>query len=142
MSSSTPPKLPDAPRPRPPWPGHDLGLAESGPRSIARFGRRLVALAIDWLLAVVISIAFFHYNGFATLGVFFVMQCIFEITVGGSVGHLAVRLRLVPARGGSLAWWKPIIRTFLVCLVLPAVIYDRDQRGLHDRAVDTFLVRF
>ncbi|RKR74016.1 RDD family protein [Frondihabitans australicus] len=141
MSSTTPPQLPDAPREKPPWPGHDLGLPQTGVRSIARFGRRLVAICIDWLIAVVISSAFLHYNGFATLGVFFVMQCIFLMTLGGSVGHLVVRLRLVPARGGALAWWKPLIRTFLLCLVVPAVIYDRDQRGLHDRAVDTFLVR-
>ncbi|AMM20953.1 transporter [Frondihabitans sp. PAMC 28766] len=141
MSSSAPPPFPDAPRERPPWPGHDLGLPQTGPRSIARFGRRLIAIFIDWAIAVVISIAFFHYNSFATLGVFFVEQALFLILIGGSPGHLIVRLRLVPARGGRLVWWKPLIRTFLLCLVVPAVIYDRDQRGLHDRAVDTFLVR-
>jgi uncharacterized RDD family membrane protein YckC len=140
-STTPPPPLPDAPRERPPYPGHDLGLPERGPRSIGRFGPRLVGVVIDWAIAVVISIAFFHYNGLATLGVFAVMEILFLILIGGTPGHLAMRLRLVPARGGRLEWWKPIIRTVLLCVVVPAVIYDRDQRGLHDRAVDTFLVR-
>ena len=30
---------------------------------------------------------------------------------------------------------------FLLCLVIPAVVFDPDQRGLHDRAAETILVR-
>ena len=41
------------------WPGQRLGLPESGPRSIARFGRRVAALFIDWAIAWVIAAAFF-----------------------------------------------------------------------------------
>jgi hypothetical protein len=29
----------------------------------------------------------------------------------------------------------------LICLVIPAVIFDADQRGLHDRVRGTVLVR-
>jgi hypothetical protein len=28
-----------------------------------------------------------------------------------------------------------------LCLVIPAVIFDPDQRGLHDKAMNTVLVR-
>ncbi|GAA4264882.1 hypothetical protein GCM10022256_04940 [Frondihabitans peucedani] len=108
---------------------------------MARFGRRIAALLIDWLLAVVISITFFHYNSFATLGVFAVMQIVFLVTIGGSIGHIVLRLRLVPLAGGYIGVWKPIVRTVLICLVIPAVIYDQDQRGLHDRAIASILVR-
>ncbi|WP_344793453.1 RDD family protein [Frondihabitans peucedani] len=139
--SSAPPPLPGESKPKSPWPGHDLGLPESGPRSMARFGRRIAALLIDWLLAVVISITFFHYNSFATLGVFAVMQIVFLVTIGGSIGHIVLRLRLVPLAGGYIGVWKPIVRTVLICLVIPAVIYDQDQRGLHDRAIASILVR-
>src|SRR3712207_8357076 len=52
------------------WPGRRLGLPESGPRSIARLGRRIAALCIDWALAVLVSIAFFAYDSFATLAIF------------------------------------------------------------------------
>jgi hypothetical protein len=33
------------------------------------------------------------------------------------------------------------VRTLLICLVIPAVVFDEDQRGMHDRAVGTALVR-
>jgi uncharacterized RDD family membrane protein YckC len=33
------------------------------------------------------------------------------------------------------------IRAFLLCLVIPAVVYDRDRRGLHDKAAQTIVVR-
>ncbi|BDZ50811.1 hypothetical protein GCM10025867_30520 [Frondihabitans sucicola] len=108
---------------------------------MGRFGRRIIALVIDWLLAVIISITFFHYNSFATLGVFAVMQIVFLITIGGSIGHIVVRLRLTPLSGGYIGVWRPIVRTVLLCLVIPAVIYDQDQRGLHDRAIGSILVR-
>ena len=41
----------------------------------------------------------------------------------------------------SLAPWRPLVRTVLLCLAIPALIWDRDQRGLHDRGAGTVLVR-
>ena len=123
------------------WPGKRLGLPESGPRSVGRLGRRMVALAIDWGTAVVISVVFFHYEAGATLAIFAVAQVIFLLTLNGSVGHLAVGLRVVPLAAGYLGVWRPFVRTILLCLVIPAVIWDRDQRGMHDRVTNTVLVR-
>ena len=123
------------------WPGQRLGLPESGPRSVGRFGRRLAALAIDWATAVVISIAFFNYDSIATLGVFAVAQIVLLLTANGSIGHLLLGMRVVPVAGGYLGWWRPFTRTLLLCLVIPAVIWDRDQRGMHDRLSGTVLVR-
>ena len=123
------------------WPGRRLGLPEAGPRSIARPGRRFAALAIDWASAVVISVAFFNYDPFATLAIFAAAQAIFLLTANGSVGHLALGMRVVPIAGGYLGVWRPFVRTILLCLVIPAVIWDRDQRGMHDRLIGTVLVR-
>ena len=123
------------------WPGERLGLPESGPRSIARLGRRIGALAIDWASAVLISLAFFDYDALATLAVFAIEQVVFLLTVGGSVGHLILGMRVVPVTGGYLGAWRPFVRTALLCLLIPAVIWDRDQRGLHDRFAGTILVR-
>jgi uncharacterized RDD family membrane protein YckC len=36
---------------------------------------------------------------------------------------------------------RAVIRTALLSLLLPAVIFDRDGRGLHDRLTDTAVVR-
>jgi uncharacterized RDD family membrane protein YckC len=33
------------------------------------------------------------------------------------------------------------IRTALLCLAVPALIFDSDSRGLHDRVAGTVLVR-
>lgn len=123
------------------WPGRGLGLPVTGARSITRIGRRMVALAIDWALAVAVSIAFFNYEPLATLAVFAVAQAVLLLIVNGSVGHLIVRSRVVPMKGGYLGAWRPLVRTVLLCLVIPAVIWDRDQRGMHDRLAGTMLVR-
>jgi uncharacterized RDD family membrane protein YckC len=123
------------------WPGKRLGLPESGPRSIARTGRRAAAICIDWALAVLLSVAFFAYDPFATLAIFAVAQIVFLLTVSGSVGHLALGMRVVPMAGGYLGLWRPFVRTLLLCLVIPAVIWDRDGRGMHDRLAGTVLVR-
>ncbi len=123
------------------WPGKRLGLPESGPRSVGRLGRRMLALAIDWGIAILLSVAFFHYDAGATLAIFALEQSLFLLTVNGSIGHLIVGLRVVPIAGGYLGLWRPLARTVLLCLVIPAVIWDRDQRGMHDRLVGTVLVR-
>lgn len=123
------------------WPGERLGLPESGPRSVARPGRRIGALVVDWGLSVLVSVAFFHYDAFATLGIFALTQLVFLIFASGSVGHLLFRMRVVPLAGGWIGAWRPIVRTALLCVVIPALIWDRDQRGLHDKAAGTVLVR-
>ena len=123
------------------WPGQRLGLPQTGPRSIARFGRRIGAIAIDWGTAVLVSIAFFSYDAWATLAVFALAQVVFLLTANGSIGHLILGMRVVPIAGGYLGVWRPFVRTILLCLVIPAVIWDRDQRGMHDRLAGTVLVR-
>lgn len=122
------------------WPGERLGLPEHGPRSVARPGRRIGALSVDWGVSLLVSAAFFQYGGFATLGIFAVTQIVFLVFVSGSVGHVIFRMRVVPLAGGWIGAWRPIVRTLLLCLVIPALIWDRDQRGLHDKAAGTILV--
>jgi hypothetical protein len=34
------------------------------------------------------------------------------------------------------------VRTFLVALIIPAVVLDLDGRGWHDKAVGTIVLRF
>ena len=128
------------------WPGERLGLPADGPRSIARLGRRFAAIFIDWAIAWVISATLFpegpfQPNAWATLAVFAVEQLIFLWAVNGSVGHLLLKMRVVPLVPGKLGWWRPVVRTVLLCLAIPALIWDRDQRGLHDRLAGTILVR-
>jgi uncharacterized RDD family membrane protein YckC len=124
------------------WPGKRLGLPETGPRSIARLGRRLIALIIDWGIATALVWAFVHkQDGGWILAVFAVLQVLFIALLSGSIGHLIAGLRVVPLNPGWIGFLKPAIRTVLLCVVIPAVIWDVDQRGLHDRLAGTALVR-
>lgn len=123
------------------WPGYRLGLPREGPRSVGRAGRRIAALAIDFAVASLISSAFFNYNGWASTVIFAVTQIIFLTIWAGGIGHLVVGLRVVPLAGGWIGWWRPFVRTILLCAVIPALVWDSDQRGMHDRFAGTVLVR-
>ena len=123
------------------WPGRRLGLPASGPRSVGRLGRRIAALVIDWGTAVLVSVAFFQYQAWATLAIFAGVQVLFLLTINASPGHLLLGMRVVPIAGGYLGLWRPFARTLLLCLVIHALIWDLDQRGMHDRLVGTVLVR-
>lgn len=125
--------------------GQRLGLPESGPGSMASTGRRVVALFIDWIAALLISRALVGtpettLENFATLGIF-----AFEVTVltwlwGSSFGQRLVGIRVV-GRSRRLGLIAALLRTALICIVIPPVIWDADGRGLHDRAVDSVVIR-
>ncbi len=129
------------------WPGKALGLPDEGPRSVGRLGRRIGAFAIDWALATVVSLLvtrpahWYDSDGWVTLGVFAVMQIVFLITLSGSIGHIALGMRVVPLHPVWIGVWRPVVRTLLLVVVIPAVIWDRDQRGIHDKLAGTVLVR-
>jgi hypothetical protein len=113
---------------------------------VARLGRRIAAIAIDWGLALLLSWSFFRSedgtaNPWITLGLFAAEQFVFLLVINGSIGHLLLRMRVVPLRGGYLGLWRPLVRTVLLCLAIPALIWDQDQRGLHDKVAGTVLVR-
>ena len=133
------------------YPGRRLGLRPTGPRSIGRLGRRIAALAIDIATATVIGYAFFHQTDpvtgvvvadpWATNIIFAIVQILFIPTIGGSPGHRLVGLRVVPVRGGWVGLWRPVVRTVLLFLVIPPLIWDADHRGLHDKSAGTVLIR-
>jgi RDD family len=123
------------------WPGRRLGRPEHGPGSVARFGRRALAIIVDWLLAMLVAGALLGGDPWATLAVFGVVQAVSLGTLGCSPGHRLLGLRLERLGGGWAGPWRAAVRTGLLCLAVPAVVWDRDQRGLHDRIAGTVLVR-
>ena len=123
------------------WPGERLGLPRIGPGSVGRPGRRLAGIAIDWSMAVVVSIVFFDYSAVANSVIFVLLQLIFIPTIGGSIGHRLVGLRVVPVLGGWIGPWRAILRSVLLGIVLPALVWDSDQRGFHDKIAGTVLIR-
>ncbi|WP_031226319.1 RDD family protein [Streptomyces roseochromogenus] len=126
--------------------GEQLGLPEEGPNSVARPGRRLGALAVDWGLSVLIAYGLItHGYSPATsnwaLGVFFVMSALTVGTIGFTPGKRFFGIRVVALRTGTVSPVRALVRTVLLCLAIPALIWDRDGRGLHDRLAQTVEVR-
>jgi hypothetical protein len=70
-----------------------------------------------------------------------VLQIVFLVLVSGSIGHLLLGMRVVPLKSGWIGIWRPVVRTLLLSLLVPALITDWDGRGLHDRLAGTVLVR-
>lgn len=124
----------------PSYPGERLGLPAEGSGSIARAGRRIGALAVDYGAAYLIS-GFFGWDPLAILAIFAAIQIVFIPTLQGSPGHRLLGMRLVRADGAWTGLWRPVVRTALLIVVIPAVIWDADQRGLHDKVAGTVLLR-
>lgn len=101
----------------------------------------MAAIAIDWAIAVAISAAFFGYDSLVTLLVFVALQVLMTVIVNASIGHAILGLRVVPLEGGLLGVWRPVVRALLIALVIPAMVWDENNRGWHDRASRTILLR-
>ncbi|WP_427017199.1 RDD family protein [Pseudarthrobacter sp. P1] len=123
------------------YPGERLGRPESGHGSMARAGRRILALCIDWGLSYLIAHMLFGDNSMAILGIFALEQTLLVGTLGYSIGHRIAGIQVVRLDGGPAGLLAGLVRALLLCLVVPAVIGDADHRGLHDRAMKTILVR-
>jgi uncharacterized RDD family membrane protein YckC len=64
------------------------------------------------------------------------------VAVGQTPGMRLLGLRLAhPRPGERLAPWRAVVRTLLLCLLVPALVVDSDGRGMHDRLTDTAVVR-
>ena len=105
-------------------------------------GRRFLALLIDWLMCLLISgIVGFGSRSISTLAIFFIEVSILTALQQASAGQRILRLRVVDFTNyGIVPAKKILIRTFLICLVLPAV-FTRDGRGLHDWVANSVVVR-
>lgn len=129
------------------YPGERLGLPQEGPGSVAPYGRRLVALFIDWILSVLVVAAIArlaHYtppkaNPWPLLA-FGIQDWLFIALVGTTIGKRMLGLRVVRLDGRPVGPLWALVRTVLLVVVVPALLWDRDYRGLHDRAANTVVV--
>lgn len=128
--------------------GQRLGLPEQGPGSLAGFGRRLAALALDWLAALAITRLVLPADAYGTPRYSLITLAVFGLEVfvltrlaGASLGQRLLGVRVVSLVPRPLGWSRALVRTVLLCLAVPALIWDRDGRGMHDRAVATAVIR-
>ncbi|AZQ71264.1 MULTISPECIES: RDD family protein [Streptomyces] len=126
--------------------GERLGLPASGPGSVAPIGRRFGALVIDWALCMLIAYAFLAQGNQQRAGnwallIFLVLSLLTVGTVGCTPGKRLLGLRVISEDGTRLPLPRVLLRSVLLLLVIPAVIWDRDTRGLHDRLARAVQVR-
>ncbi|MFI6446529.1 RDD family protein [Kitasatospora sp. NPDC050543] len=126
--------------------GERLGLPKEGPGSVAGPGRRIGALFVDgWLVSLVayglIARGEPTQANLWTTPLFFVVTVLLLATSGTTVGKRLFGLRVVRLDGQRASIPQVLLRTVLLCLVVPALVWDRDTRGLHDKAVGTVEVR-
>jgi uncharacterized RDD family membrane protein YckC len=131
--------------------GEKIGLPQSGTGSLPTTGPRFMAFVVDAVVASLVAALFVHHHGgsFADklpgswslipLAVDYIAG---SLVAGRTLGMYLFGLRLVrvdrdvPVDPGRL-----VIRTVLLFLLVPAVVFDRDGRGLHDRLTETAVVR-
>ena len=130
------------------YPGERMNLPQEGPGSVAGYGRRLIALVADWLIAMIVAAgltAAFHWTpqtrSLVTLAVFGMMSWLLTSLVGTTGGKRLAGLRVTRLDGTRVDLLWGLARALLLLAVVPALLWNRDYRGLHDRAADTIVVR-
>ncbi|MEJ7633325.1 RDD family protein [Aeromicrobium sp.] len=113
-------------------------------------GRRIGALFIDWIIAALSAAALTGsaYAGagsadaFVPLGAFFVEVSLLTGLLGTTIGKRIFGLRVERPDGRGVGMPRAIVRTALLCLVIPALVMTDDKRGLHDLAAGTRVTGF
>ncbi len=131
------------------------GLPPTGVGSVAPFGRRVLALLVDWVLCQLIAMPLFGMEwgrvsgteAFWPLLLLLVENAVLVATLGTTVGHRVLGIRVVDVRAASAGATVPpaplrsLARAVLLCLFVPALVMGPDGRGLHDRAARSIVVR-
>jgi uncharacterized RDD family membrane protein YckC len=133
--------------------GQRLGLPESGPGSLSTTGQRLGAFVVDAVASTLVAALFVqalhrgqgvagHLPGSWSLIPLAADYVAGLLLAGRTLGMALVGLRVVRVdQDAAVNPWRAVLRTLLLFLLVPAVIWDRDGRGLHDRYTDTAVVR-
>ena len=111
----------------------------------ASLGRRLLALVIDWTMSRLIAGLLNPYlvinRDFSILLIFFLEVAFFTVIFQASAGQriMAVKVVTYPDQG-RVASKKIVLRTLLICLVIPAV-FTKEGRSLHDYFTQTQTIK-
>jgi len=112
--------------------------------SPAPLARRFGALLIDWVSCLLIAGAFASPTDEPWLapGIFVVVYGLFLGFFGQTVGMWLFRIRVVSlSTGGPIGAPRALLRAIVMLPLVTALIMDKDQRGLHDRASGSVVVQ-
>ena len=107
----------------------------------------MLGLLLDWILCYFITWGFFAEPGtgeFTPINYFLYLgqYLLFSILGGATPGHRIVGLRIVRFSDGQMATPKQaLIRTALLAIVVTAITFDENGRGINERISGTVLIR-
>lgn len=122
-------------------PGSTWGLPATGPGSVAPISLRLGGYAIDWLLCAGASWLLHHHSLALVWPLFTAMNVVLLSLFGATLGQFVMRLRVRPIQGRSPMVLRAIVRTLLLLLLVPALVFNRDRQSLQGVASGTVVVR-
>ncbi len=130
------------------YPGETIGLPESGAGSLASWTPRIGALLLDWFSSMLVAVLLFGqgvmvesgWKAFMPLVVYFVQASVMTTVFGSSFGQLITRIGVTTLDRSHLGLWRPTVRTFLKCLVIPMVVVGAERRPLYDLLLGTVVV--
>ncbi|MFI6869316.1 RDD family protein [Nocardia sp. NPDC050406] len=151
------------------YPGKELGLPREGVGSLVSMFRRIVALAVDWFIALGLAAVIFRPNpdkliakmdlqpgeqrppnlvviisslSTPTLLVWFLIGVAAVTLFGFTPGQYFLKERVARIDAAApVGFVRALARQILIVFVVPALFTDADGRGMHDRATGTALVR-
>ena len=119
------------------------------PFSTASWAHRIGALFVDWfaclgVVQALVALGILSGNPFGlyTMGAYILESALLTAFVGGSFGKLATRLRVVRVDGSGkpVDFLRALLRSAMICLVIPPLVFRPDGRGLHDMLLGTATV--
>ena len=112
-------------------------------------GRRVAAISVDWLACYAIIAAISGGIGqmgpnrsLSILALFFAEVSILTALQGASLGQKIFGMKVVRfVDRGAISPWQALVRTIFLILVVTAVTYDENGRGIHERLSRSILKR-
>ena len=114
-------------------------------------GRRILGFTLDWLASYAIALGIFGGAGDLasrldrsrgmTLAIVTLEYLLLVWLTGASFGHRLVGLKVIRfSDGGKPMFTQSAIRTALLVIVITAITFDENGRGINERLSNTALV--
>ena len=115
-------------------------------------GRRMLGITIDWIAAYAVTLGFFSGGGSllersrgigGTVLIVLALEYLILVSLGGSsFCHRIVGLKVVRfSDGGAVTPVQALIRTALMVIIITAITFDENGRGVNERLSNSVLVK-
>ncbi|CAN2202826.1 RDD [Candidatus Nanopelagicaceae bacterium] len=115
-------------------------------------GRRMLGITIDWIAAYAVTLGFFSGGGSllersrgigGAVLIVLALEYLILVSLGGSsFGHRIVGLKVVRfSDGGAVTPVQALIRTALMVIIITAITFDENGRGVNERLSNSVLVK-